>query len=128
MGKFVTFEISKKLKEIGYDEITRFDSLVSLYNKEGKHTLYANYGVMYSGLSDGYINAPLWQEVFDWFRNDKKILIEVFALDSWDCWGISIYLEDLMSPFYIAVSDEDFKTYEEARETVILQAIKLISK
>jgi hypothetical protein len=36
--------------------------------------MYTNYGVMYSGLSDGYISAPLKQQVFRWFREKYDLL------------------------------------------------------
>ena len=58
-NQFVTYDIALALNGLGFDEISRFGSEISLYTKEGKHTFYANYGFMYSGLSDGYIYAPL---------------------------------------------------------------------
>lgn len=61
-NNFVTFECAKALKEVGYNDLTWFSSCVSLYDKEGKHCMYANYGVYGSGLNQGYIPAPLWQE------------------------------------------------------------------
>lgn len=55
-----------------------------LYILKGKHTFYANYGFMGSGLSGGYIYAPLWQQVIDWFREKHQLYIlinvEIFTL------------------------------------------------
>jgi len=69
MSNFLNYKLSSELKEIGFNQITRFGNEASLYNKEGKHVFYANYGFMYSGLNDGYIYAPLMQEVFKFFRD-----------------------------------------------------------
>jgi len=66
--EFVTYEQALALKELGFDDISWFDNQASLYDVNGEHTMYTNYGVMYSGLSDGYIPAPLKQQVFRWFR------------------------------------------------------------
>lgn len=75
--QFVTFEIAKKLKELGFDEISRFGQETSLYDKDGNFMFYSNYGFMYSGLNGGYIKAPLWQQVVEWLRTDKKIFVTV---------------------------------------------------
>jgi hypothetical protein len=114
--QFVTYNIALKLKEIGYCKITRFGSLTSLYTKDGKHTFYANYGVMYSGLSDGYINAPLWQEVIDWFREKHNITIDIAKIHN----GTDNY------HFALNYMWEFFEgNYYEAREGAILKAIEL---
>ena len=127
-NQFVTYDIALALNGLGFDEISRFGSEISLYTKEGKHTFYANYGFMYSGLSDGYIYAPLWQQVFDWFLN-QSILIEVFPVDDWDHWTFRIYGKDISSPFYKMYDGcDEYDTYEQAREQSILKAIELCQK
>jgi hypothetical protein len=64
--EFVTYEQSLALKELGYDDTPWFGNQASLYDVDGEHTMYTNYGVMYSGINDGYIPAPLKQQVFRW--------------------------------------------------------------
>jgi len=73
--EFVTYEIALKLKELGFDEISRFGQETSLYTKERKHTFYANYGFMGSGLSGGYIYAPLYQQVIDWLFSKNLLYL-----------------------------------------------------
>ena len=68
--EFVTYGQALALKELGFDDTLWFGNQASLYDVKGEHTMYTNYGVMYSGLSDGYIPAPLKQQVFRWFREN----------------------------------------------------------
>jgi len=72
--EFVTYERALALKELGFDDTPWFGNQASLYDVKGEHTMYTNYGVMYSGLSDGYISAPLKQQVFRWFREKYDLL------------------------------------------------------
>ena len=125
--EFVTYEQALALKELGFDDISWFDNQASLYDVNGEHTMYTNYGVMYSGLSDGYIPAPLKQQVFRWFR-EKYFL---------DC---EIYLqEEIGHKFYHYLvlqlvrgniewkskNTIKFKTYEEAENAAIDKLIEI---
>lgn len=69
----VTYKQAIALQEIKYDQVSWFSNIASLYNKEGKHTMYTNYGRMGSGTSDGYISAPLKTHVFRWFRKKYNL-------------------------------------------------------
>lgn len=126
--QFVTYEIALKLKELGFDEISRFGQETSLYTKEGKHTFYANYGFMGSGLSGGYIYAPLWQQVEQWFRDKYNMHITILKgnysnneINDQLCYYYSI-------PGKLGMCYNRYNTYEEAREQAILKAIKLCQK
>jgi hypothetical protein len=77
--EFVTYEQALALKELGYDDTPWFDNQASLYDVDGEHTMYTNYGVMYSGINDGYIPAPLKQQVFRWFREKYNMLACVYS-------------------------------------------------
>lgn len=72
---FVPYNIAVLLKEKGFNEFFNIGKLTSLYDKDGVHTQYQNYGVMYSGVSKGYISAPLYTQVIYWFRMTHKIHI-----------------------------------------------------
>lgn len=64
--------------------------------------------------------SKLWS-VLTYFRNHKKILIEVTTLDGWDNWIFSIAGEGLEAPIITFYISEDFyQTYEEAVEAGIL--------
>ena len=67
----VSYKQAIVLDEIGYDTIHWFGNAASLYDIMGYHTMYVNYGIMLSGINDGYISAPLKQQVFRWFREKK---------------------------------------------------------
>ena len=71
--EFIPYEQAIELKELGFDIRPNFGGNTSLYSKNGYHTFYTNYGVMGSGLSDGYIYAPTFSQVFRWFREKYKL-------------------------------------------------------
>jgi hypothetical protein len=112
--EFVTYEQALSLKELGFDDIPWFGNQASLYDVNGEHTMYTNYGVMYSGLSDGYIPAPLKQQVFRWFR------------DNYDA---HMHPTKLMPRVYIihygTWTSITFNTYEEAESACIDRFIEL---
>jgi hypothetical protein len=112
--EFVTYEQALALKELGFDDISWFDNQASLYDVNGEHTMYTNYGVMYSGLSDGYIPAPLKQQAFRWFRNK---------------YDAHIHPTKLMPGVYIihygTWTSITFNTYEEAESACIDKLIEL---
>ena len=125
--QFVTYEIALKLKELGFDEISRFGNQTSLYTKEGNHTFYANYGFMYSGLSDGYIYAPLWQQVIDWFREQYKLSLE-YNVCSNGLYNVDIH-SIINSKFGYSVTVEiNQLDFYNAREQSILKAIEICQK
>lgn len=122
---FVTYEIALALKELGFDEISRFGSETSLYNSKGEHIFYSNYGFMYSGLSDGYISAPLWQQVIEWFRNIHNIHISI--PNYYDGWRIDIRgFKQNIDVEYHSKPGMCLEDYYEAREQAILKAIEII--
>ena len=70
---FIPYEQALALKKLMFNIRPDFGNQTSLYNKDGNHVFYTNYGVMGSGLSDGYIYAPLKYQVFQWFREKHKL-------------------------------------------------------
>jgi len=123
--EFVTYEIALALKELGFDGTPWFGNQASLYDVKGEHTMYTNYGVMYSGLSDGYISAPLKQQVFRWFREkyNQNSFIEL------------VYQDRLKFDYVLYVNkkeeecknygDGPFNTYDEAENACIDKLIEL---
>ena len=125
--QFVTYEIALKLKELGFGEecLARYEEyelVISQSNLIGKRK---------------FIQAPLWQQVIDWFRNEKNLEINITQ------WGVKVYIKDILQPpyyifdietakqynddwIYQSVNDDlEYKTYEEAREASILKAIEI---
>ena len=121
--EFIPYEQALELKELGFDIRPNFGGNTSLYSKNGYHTFYTNYGVMGSGLSDGYIYAPTFSQAFRWFRQKWGMRPEITSTyGEWD--------------FYIARSEwndipiregGDMWTYEDAETKCIDRLIKLIT-
>ena len=121
-NQFVTYEIALKLKELRFDE----PCFGGYYHedKEINHDLFIGYN-MFDGEEfnrEYFILAPLWQQVFDWFREKYNIYIKISYKGKY--WyeykkGYGGYIND----FSHIVS-----SYEEAREQAILKAIELIKK
>jgi hypothetical protein len=101
-NQFTSYEIALKLKKLGFDE----ECLC----------VYDSFNVL--------IGAPSYQQIIDWFRSVHKIHITITSQsqESWQ-WHIQ-FPHDSLNKMW----QEDFNSYEEARENVILKAIELISK
>ena len=137
---FVTFEIAKSLSEIGFNEeclgyySEQFDysNLLCIYSHEDEYSIKR-------------LEAPMWSQAIDWFRNEKKLEINIFKLDvkcyhkednpSGECEVLALphYIYDIEKAFeytddweYQSIEDDlKFHTYEEARTSAILKAIEL---
>lgn len=123
-NQFVTFEIAVQLKELGFD-----DPCIGYYYEPVKDLVQFSFSFHEVGLDYKICDAPLWQQLFEWLLL-KKILIEISPIDSWNSWTYYIKLEDLMSPFFLAInglSDNlEYKSYMDAREQAYLQALEII--
>lgn len=82
--KFVPYEESLKLKELGFKE-----ECFAFYNKD-KELSSIEFDV-YSGgnlfdliknhTNDIDVNTPLWQDAFEWFREQKGLYTDIFVDD-----------------------------------------------
>ena len=86
--EFIPYEQAVDLESIGFDVRPNFGGSTSLYTKNGNHTFYTNYGVMGSGLYDGYIYAPTFSQAFRWFR--EKYNLKPQMTTSWGEWDFYI--------------------------------------
>ena len=134
--EIVSYDQALALKELDYDDTPWFGNQASLYNINGEHTMYTNYGMMYSGLSDGYISAPLKQQVFRWFREKYNYDISVRGASFRANWVISVPLlinNDSKDGYSLVIS-WDYKTsdgmkvltYEEAENACIDKLIEIV--
>lgn len=127
--QFVTYEIALKLKELGFDEECLgyySNGMQDVYfkffnNDEDSKFLEQNYKDF---------NAPLWQQVFDWFREKHKI--NILINPSYACYNIKItkyddYEDDNIVLDIDSLDFKDFSNYHEAREQAILKALELIN-
>lgn len=86
--EFIPYEQAVDLESIGFDVRPNFGGNTSLYSKNGNHTFYTNYGVMGSGIYDGYIYAPTFSQAFRWFR--EKYNLKPQMTTSWGEWDFYI--------------------------------------
>ena len=148
--QFVTYEIALALKELGFDE----ECLVYFNNDKYRDLICTCENGMDGDFTvhhySGDVNAPLWQQVIDWFREKYEIYIAVISYTNY----IKLGENTLMYEIIIGNKDNQFdpsvgnsaerlrlnyetkefsyyylyKTYEEAREQAILKAIELCQK
>jgi len=119
--EFLPYELAVKLKELGFDEpcfgwYAKRDSV-----RIANGVFVGNHG-SYSYELGCY--APIWQQAFDWFRDKHSLVHSVnpLTLDSW-CYSF----EDKYN-HKIHNLENNFKTYEEARQACLEKLIELISK
>ena len=83
--QFCNYEISLKLKELGFDE-----SCICKYNSYGvlKHTIASTNPDIDDEISifkyDDRLSAPLYQQIIDYFREEYKLHLSIYRLnDNW---------------------------------------------
>lgn len=118
--QFVPYDLSVKLKELGFDE-----ECINFWYPSGTiNNSVPIYGFQNWHKTNGYLNAPLWQQTFDWFRcnynmndqirnNDRYYFININKID---------YFLDVGKSLEI---NKPFKTYEEARLECLKKLIEL---
>ena len=118
--QFVTYEISLKLKELGFDE-----ECLAAY-EEGDLNIYfdINKNIDWSEYDD-CCSAPLWSQCLSWLREKHNIDIIVKPWTG-DVKGTKMYTADIT---IFGINTYKFKrhnSYEEALEEGLLEALKLI--
>ena len=124
--QFVTYEIAKQLKELGFDE----ECFGYYHVNEGYIKGYAFCYSENTRTSDCSILAPLWQQVIDWFRekyNINILIAPVYSLGELKGYVFNFGLIT-MSNLSEVFKNGQFETFEEAREQAILKAIELCQK
>jgi hypothetical protein len=120
----VLFKTAKLLLKKGFNWYDRHGMETSLYSKKGDHVYYANYGMMGSGISEGYISAPLQTTVQKWVRHEHKLLVYVTpSFKIFHCTKTEIKWRNNNSE---VSARKLYDTYEEAVEAGILDALKYI--
>jgi hypothetical protein len=151
--KFVTYDIAKALKELGYSEpcLGHFQDNIEMFSHKPIN------GVLYLGFlgqcksepydwnntpkwgvaSQVFYSAPLWQDVIDWFREKHNIIIEIsyyqyhgkFIGLHYKYLINRILSEPILDDYSESLHDENENVdFYKAREQAILKAIELIKK
>lgn len=135
--ELITFETAKLAEKKRFKVISRYGLDSSLYNKQGKHVYYSNYGFMYSGLSDGYISAPTQSLLQKWLREVHNIHININRIYNFNkkpaiFKGYNIYISGKSSEdiTYGEINNKlirkYYNNYEKALEDGLKEALKLI--
>lgn len=67
--QFVPYELALKLKELGFEE----DCINFWYQSGTLNNSVPIYGFQNWYKTNGYLNAPLWQQAFDWFLREHNL-------------------------------------------------------
>ena len=129
--QFVTYEIALKLKELGFDE----ECLVYFNNDKYRDLICTCENGMDGDFTvhhySGDVNAPLWQQVIDWFDN-KNIIIGIDINPGTLFYRVHLYKRYYHNPgrlvirkYFLSGEFNNFISKEEARKQAILKAIEL---
>ena len=120
MAEFVTFEISKKLKEKGYPQLKK--NTLAMYSEYGEWFSLARnldeYEYSFVDFDEHDCVAPTISQVLKWLREQKKINVEIFLYNgtySYYVKGVKHICEDLSHQcLNVDTTEEEYNSYEEA--------------
>lgn len=120
MAEFVTFKISKKLKEKGFPQ--RKKNTLAMYNEDGEWFSLARYldvdEYSFDDFDEHDCVAPTISQALKWLREQKKITIEMFLYNgtySYCVKSVTKICEDRSHAWLNDdTSEEEYNTYEEA--------------
>lgn len=120
--QFVPYGLAVKLKELGFDE----PCMATISNIEAIH-IKGNRRLPSGAMCTQEVNAPLWQQAFDWFREKYRYssIIPFNGSEHYYWWITEC------NPFGLdinSIDTHDFTTYEEARQACLEKLIELITK
>lgn len=132
--QFTTYEIALKLKELGFDE----ECLAYFNNDKYRDLICTCENGMDGDFTvhhySGDVNAPLWQQVINWFDN-KNIIISIDINPGTLFYRVHLYKRYYHNPdrliikeYFLSGEFNNFISKEEAHEQAILKAIELCQK
>jgi len=134
--EFVSYEIALKLKELGFDEplLGRFYTKPKCkmfgIDEKGRHYPIKNtskklyiLGEHFVLNDDNVTIAPLYQQVFKWFRDKHSLFHSIDPLGYNMCLGLVGQLGKLQS-----CNVPNYGTYEEAELECIKELIKIVKQ
>ena len=116
---FVTFELSKKLKEKGFKEecLCHYIGNDLVYNIESpiaNNQLWFSHNKFDNIWHRDNIDAPTISQVMKWLRDKKNIYCLPYFEQGIDMWLYAICKPACGSEFPVFISDSDYDTYEQA--------------
>lgn len=136
--EFVPCELAVKLKELGFDE-----KCFAYFEMNGKFHPMGNIltpdGIYFGEFDPNYqykpdltplIAAPLWQQIFDWFREKHNVhsyinLTNIQGELTYHVNICSVDKHEVGLSRVVLCNLFDFKTYEEAKEVCLEKLIEI---
>jgi hypothetical protein len=122
-NQFIPYVLSLNLKELGYK-----DKTMCTYVYDGQELYWKIKLLVYQNEMPHIVSAPLWQQVFDWFREEHKLLGLVSNnnnpdLNKWcfDVHRLPVGVAVLWQPGNIV-----YDTYDEAKVACIEKMCEII--
>lgn len=122
--EFVPYELALKLKELGFDE----RCLAGYYN-DGKSLWFFRFhknSEREPTVAERFATAPLWQQAFDWFRENHRLHVEIRSYTATRFTYVIQKLENIVHYIEYGGINNTFETYEEAREACLEKLIELV--
>jgi len=117
--EFIPYEQSLALKELGFDEpcLMMYDTKEILYSR-------GSFGNHWTNNDKGLLTAPLYQQVFRWFREKHNLVYTIGHIGHTDSWTFAT--ENLQ----VAGQEwsKHYSTYEEAELECLKQLIKVVKE
>lgn len=133
MEQLISFETAKLAKRKEFNQrvsqVYYFASKEITKDDEDSFNMIPEYYSDFRNSADKfYISAPSQSQLQKWLREEKRCIVYVTPIDSWDSWKYTILMEDVISPFFEPEYDRfnEYKSYEEALETGLKTALELI--
>jgi hypothetical protein len=117
---FVPYDIALELKKIGYTEECWSYFMLGVFNHSMFPKSYEYLIQMKSVTEDQFVLAPLYQEVFEWFRKEYKMKFHIRE----DIWNNYCCPNILVGEDYKAIGV--YPSYKEAEIELIKQLINQI--
>ncbi len=132
--QFVPYELALKLRALGFDE----ECINFWYPSGTMNNSVPIYGFQNWYKTNGYLNAPLWQQAFDWLDKEFGLFVSFGKIDNTRNFYYDFMIIDSKNRDY---NDEDlidsasrildkgkYNTYEEARLECLKKLIEIITE
>ena len=131
-NEFIPFQQALELKELGFDE----ECLFAYYGKSDlsnfKESDYELCGDRHNSSfkEDGRVSAPLYQQVFRWFREKHNLYAVIIPTITmyWTFKTMTVVEGIFEVPPYNHVDGNDYPTYEEAEVESVKELIKIVKQ
>lgn len=117
--EFVSYELAKELKELGFIE-----PCLAFYNKvKNLNIAITTEGFVVIDKHPFLLPAPLYQQVFRWFRNEHNLFSLIDVVMDFSCFGAIIIKKGEEEILYRVI---ELETYEQTQDVCVGKMIELV--